>query len=99
MATHKWFLEIDREAKDQFDELDNKTRKNVFPKLQKLLEAENPLSLPSVKKIVNSENLYRIRQGNYRIFFSLEVGEVERNKHTYKGILRITRVSDRKEAY
>ena len=68
--------------------------------MKELLEAENPKAIPGAKKLAGqSEDRWRVRQGNYRIIFTVESGEVTHMKHTYKGTIWIQEVIHRRDAY
>lgn len=99
MKTHNWCLKLRDGFTDQFGKLDKKTRKTAFRKIQQLLEAENPLSLSTVLKVKNAIGIYRVRIGNFRLFFSLDSGTVTCQQHVYKGVLWLERITDRKDAY
>ena len=73
----------------------------VFHSLRLLLEAENPLAVQGVKKLVDPRygGQYRQRSGDYRIFFAIEHGNVTFMKHTYKGTLTLVRVLRCDKAY
>jgi mRNA-degrading endonuclease RelE of RelBE toxin-antitoxin system len=99
VPTHEWHFEISRRARVQIRELREKDRRAVFGSIRALLEAVNPKALRDIKKIIGSDDEWRKRQGDYRIFFTIDVGEIEVNKHRYKGIINIVRVEHRSTAY
>lgn len=99
VKTHNWCLKLRDGFKDQFNQLDKKTRKTAFRQIQQLLEAENPLSVPKVLKLKNAVDLYRVRIGNFRLLFSLEVGDVICENYAFKGILWLEQIADRKDVY
>jgi mRNA-degrading endonuclease RelE of RelBE toxin-antitoxin system len=97
--THNWCLKFRDGFREQFYKLDKKTRTIGFRQIQQLLEAENPLSPPKVLKIKNAIGIYRVRIGNYRLLFSLDVGDVICENYPYKGILWLEDIADRKDVY
>jgi mRNA-degrading endonuclease RelE of RelBE toxin-antitoxin system len=72
----------------------------VFHSLKQLLEADNPTAVPGVKKLVEQRfaGQWRQRSGDWRLFFSIEHGEVVHEKHA-QGILTLRAVRRRDEAY
>jgi mRNA-degrading endonuclease RelE of RelBE toxin-antitoxin system len=101
MPTHQWHLEVTRTARKHLDELPLQDRMAVFRSLVEVLVAENPTSLPDVKKLVEKkfEGQWRKRQGNYRILFSIESKEIVHEKFTYKGTITVNSVVHRSKAY
>jgi mRNA interferase RelE/StbE len=98
-TTHKWLIAFSDEALKQLRQLPSNRRMAVFRSLRKLLRAENPLELPGVKKLKAAQDSYRIRVGDYRILFRLEVGDVYHLKRTYKGSIQIAAIKHRSRAY
>lgn len=73
MATHKWHFEHNKDLRDQLSRLSPKDRLRIFQRLKELLEADNPKAIRGVKKLVDvPDDQWRIRQGNYRIIFTLK---------------------------
>ena len=57
---------------------------------QRLLDlATNPRPF-GVEKLANEDNLYRVRQGNYRIIYEIDDGE---------SCVRVMRIGHRKDVY
>lgn len=98
---HLWQLEVERKALDQIRELQPKDRAAVFQGIRELLIEENPRAASNTRKLVEKrfEGLWRKRQGNYRIFFAVESGEVVVDNFNYRGKVIIVEVVDRKDAY
>ena len=101
MPTHKWYLEVSKTARVQIDGLPLQDRMAVFRSLVEVLVAENPTTLPDVKKLVERkfEGQWRKRQGNYRILFSIESKEIVHEKYLYKGTVTVNSVVHRSKAY
>jgi len=101
MATHKWHLVATNTARENLDELSSRDLMGVFRSLKLLLEADNPAAVQGVKKLVEArfEGQWRQRSGDWRIFFTIEHGEVIHEKHIYKGVLTLLAVRRRDEAY
>lgn len=101
MPSYLWYLEWSDEVSDQLSSLPQHDRMAVFGRIAALAFAENPFGVSGVEKLVEKrfEGLRRIRQGNWRIFFRIEPGEVTRQAFTYQGRLIIEAVKDRKDAY
>ena len=79
--------------------MNSKDRLLVFGRIRELLLAENPKALPCVKKIVDADDEWRVRQGDYRIFFNHSADKVIHEKHEYDGTIFVLRVLHRKDAY
>ena len=100
MATHKWLLQVTDKARKQIRKSSSSDRMAIFGSIAELLESENPKAASDVKKLWGPlEGQWRKRQGKYRIFFTLQPGEIVQDKFTYKGALTVEAVADRKEAY
>ncbi|MBI1260038.1 MAG: hypothetical protein GC204_21425 [Chloroflexi bacterium] len=100
-SPHLWHLEVEKRARDQIRDLPSKDRRAVFQGIRELLIAENPQRVNDVRKLVEKrfEGLWRKREGDWRIFFALEPGEITVDKFTYRGKVIIVEVLNRKEAY
>jgi len=98
---HKWFLKIDPNAKRAFNALQSGYKRGIFHRLRELLNADDPYSSPFVEmlKAKDFERIRKFRVGNYRILFVLRYEEISLRNHTYKGMLLILDIRDRKEAY
>lgn len=101
MTTYQWHLKVEETARKQLSKLSSQERMAVFRLIAELCAADDSYILPNVMKLREKrfEGIYRRRQGNYRIFFLAEPGEVEVHKHVYKGILQVLRILHRKDAY
>jgi mRNA-degrading endonuclease RelE of RelBE toxin-antitoxin system len=101
MSTHKWYLEVITQAREQLDDLPSKQRMAVFDSIRELLESDNPASVTGVKKLRGEQfkDMWRQRQGDYRIFFTAEHGTVTNFGFTYKGKVTIIEVVHRSKAY
>ena len=71
----------------QYEKLDNVTKSKIKAILKKL--ENNPYQLP-YKKLVNFDNLYRVRTGNYRIIYSLFKNEL---------IIEVIKIGKRENIY
>lgn len=100
-SSHRWYLEVDERARDQIGALSSSDRRAVFQSIRELLIAENPHLASNTRKLTEKrfEGLWRKRQGDYRIFFAIEVGKVIVDKFAYKGKVTIVEVVHRKDAY
>ena len=101
MPTHAWHLSITDEAKKQIDKLPAKDRMAIFRAMAALLQADNPTSVSDVRPLVEKrfEGQYRLRQGDYRIFFSISSDGVTHEGFQYKGVIHFLAVRHRKDAY
>lgn len=102
MSSHLWFLQVTEHAREDIRNLPtSKQRLAVLAAIAELLKADNPTTSLGVRKLIGERfsGLWRLRQGNYRIFFYIEHGELVDQKFAYKGTLTIVSVTDRKEAY
>lgn len=70
----------------------NKVEKSEAKKIKEKIDQyiKSPLSV-KVKKLKGYQELYRIRQGNYRILFKIIANEIK--------IMYIMRIQHRKEVY
>jgi mRNA-degrading endonuclease RelE of RelBE toxin-antitoxin system len=98
---HKWLLRIEPNAKLQFNALSRSNKQALFRKLRELLTVEDPYHLLFVEMLQAKkfERHRKFRIGDYRVLFVIKPIEVTHLKHTYKGILYILNILDRKEAY
>jgi mRNA-degrading endonuclease RelE of RelBE toxin-antitoxin system len=98
---HRWKHAYERDVPTQLRKLPEDDRKAIFGRMQQLLQAENPHELPKVDLLsgADCEGQYRIRQGDYRIRFTVEPGEVVLAKYTLKGIIRFIAVQHRRDVY
>src|SRR5258708_35277111 len=102
MPTHKWHLEVTSQAKDQIKALPtSRQRMAIFAAIRELLIAENPTTVPGVRKLVGAHfaDQWRQRQGDYRIFFRVQHNEITHRQYSYKGIVTILKVIHRSRAY
>jgi len=99
--TQQWWLRLNRAVRDELRQLPASTRKTFFRQLRLLLEADDPYLLPFVEKLKDKrfEGVQRFRAGNFRVKFIVQAETIMRERHTYKGVLFIVAISDRKEAY
>jgi len=101
VTTYKWHFEVVDNAKKHIRELPSKIRKAVFRGMRRILEADHPKGVPKVRKLEgeNQAGEYRLKQGNYRIFFDVEPGKIVHEKTTYRGTIIFRAVKNRKDAY
>jgi mRNA interferase RelE/StbE len=83
-------LEFSRRAERDFSKLDKPTQRFIWEKLSTLEKSKDPLR--NSAKLVNFNNYYRHRFGDYRVIFTLE-------KNGKIAILLILRIGHRKEIY
>ena len=82
----KYKIEIKKSATKELSKIPKKVLKKIIQRIQKL--SINPRPVDS-KKLADQE-LYRIRQGNYRILYSIEDGVL---------IVYVIKVGHRREVY
>src|SRR5688572_13242229 len=102
MPTHQWFLEVIPRARQEISELpSSKQRMAVFASIRELLLADNPTAVHGVRKLVGGhfKDQWRQRQGDYRIFFSIDPTPVAHERYNYKGTVQILAVLHRGKAY
>jgi mRNA-degrading endonuclease RelE of RelBE toxin-antitoxin system len=92
---NKWRYILLPRAKKQFEKLSPRDQARVFRSIQELVQSENPLAIRGVKYLQGSSNpkQWRQRQGDYRIIFSVEAGEIVEMNLTYKGRLIIHEIA------
>ena len=74
-------------AERQLKALAESVQKRIVKRLKSLRENPRP---PGVKKLVGEEDLYRIREGDYRIIYAIQDMEL---------IVLVVKIGDRKEVY
>lgn len=74
-------------AERQLKALAEATQKRVLTRLKTLQHNPRP---PGVKKLAGEGNLYRIREGSYRIIYTIQDKEL---------IVLVLKIGDRKELY
>lgn len=101
MSSHKWHFQITDEARVQIRRLTPYDRRKIFQSIRELLLADKPGSLQDVKKLVEPrfEDQWRKRQGDYRIFFTIDLQATEHQGFRYQGIITVLAVRHRSNAY
>lgn len=74
-------------AERQLKSLTDSVQKRIVKRLKSLRENPRP---QGVKKLVGEEHLYRIREGDYRIIYTIQDKEL---------IVLVVKIGDRKEVY
>jgi mRNA interferase RelE/StbE len=74
-------------AERQLTSLTDSVQKRIVKRLKSLRENPRP---QGVKKLAGEEDLYRIREGNYRIIYTIQDKEL---------IVLVVKIGDRKEVY
>lgn len=74
-------------AERQLKALAESVQKRIVKRLRTLREHPRP---QGVKKLADEENLYRIREGDYRIIYTIRDKEL---------IVLVVKIGDRKEVY
>lgn len=99
--TQQWLLILQPEAKASFDELPSSGKHLIWARLQQLLESSTPYLLPMVQMLKDKRfhRSRKFRAGDYRVLFTIEDNEITHQKHTYKGVLIIIAISNRRDAY
>ena len=81
-------IEIARPAQRQLKKLDAKTRKKISRRIERLAEDPRP---PGVVKLTDvSPPIYRIRDGQYRILYTIDDDKL---------IVLVVRIGHRSEVY
>ena len=87
-AAENYKLQIKESAAKELESLGTKKdRERIVTRINALAAAPRP---PGSEKLGGEENKYRVRQGNYRIVYSVD----DRNR-----MVVITKIGDRKEVY
>lgn len=87
------------EARKNLARLSSSDRTAIFEAIRELLLEDNPLSLPKVKKLISSRYLWRVRQGDYRIVFTLDTNHFVKSNFTYNGKIVISKIDRRSDIY
>ena len=85
----EWQIVYSKSAEKFLDKLQDKDKKKILDKIF-LLSDENANANLDIKYLINSENEYRLRVGNYRIIYT---------KHFNVLIIEIIKIADRKDVY
>ena len=88
-TTHRWNLAWEKEAEKTLRKLSSDDRRRVFDSLVPLLRAGNPCAVLGVEKLKSSGCIWKLRRGDYRIFFEIESVTF----HIYKGTLTVTSIA------
>ena len=83
----KYKVQIKRTAQKQIDKLPLSVARRVVSKIGDLSDKPRP---PGSRKIVGSENTWRIRVGNYRMLYTIEDDIL---------LVEVIRVRHRKDSY
>ena len=87
-AAESYRLDIKESAAKELESLGTKKDlERIVTRINALAAEPRP---PGSEKLVGEENKYRVRQGNYRIVYSVD----DRNR-----MVLITKIGDRKEVY
>jgi mRNA-degrading endonuclease RelE of RelBE toxin-antitoxin system len=98
-VAHQWFLRVTPRAQEHVDQLPtSKIRLAVFGCLREMLNADNPLALIDVEKVQSMPGVWKRRQGDYRLFFSIDSQPVTDQRFSYKGTLILLMVRKRDES-
>lgn len=62
-------IEFTHRAKKQFQSLTHEVQLRLRPRIESLAQSPRP---GGVKKLSASENLYRIREGDYRVIYQVQ---------------------------
>lgn len=83
-------VELSRKAQREFEKLPMAVQGRLLPKIKALANDPRP---PGSKALVNVENSYRIRDGDYRALYTIHddivlvyVFRVEHRKDAYRGL-------------
>ena len=80
-------IEYSPAAKRDILKLEKTVQKSIIEKMESLIPNPYP---PDSVKIEGSKDFYRVREGNYRIIYTVEEGEIT---------VLVLRIRDRKEIY
>ena len=69
----RYKVEFERSAKKELDRLDGPIRARVLRKIAALADDPRP---PGVTRLVDADDLWRIRVGDYRILYVIEDGRL-----------------------
>jgi len=80
-------IEFTREAAKQFKDLPSQEQQRVKSKIDALSSMPRPAG---ITKLVNEENLYRIRVGDYRIIYTIQDKQL---------IILVVKIGHRRDVY
>ena len=84
---NQWQIVYSKKSENFLDKLLDKDKRKILNKISLLIIDDKNLD---IKFLINSENEYRLRVGNYRIIYS---------KHEHLLIVEIIKIGDRKDIY
>lgn len=90
---HRWDFEFKSKALKQLEKMPKEDRLRCFMALSSLLKSIDPKTHGDTKKVLSFDNLYRHRQGDYRILFELQCGQKVIANLSYKGTLIIIEIA------
>ncbi len=97
---HRWVLDFRKDARQDLHQIPTRSeRAAVLRTIRVLLESDNPYAVSGIKKVQGNKfnDVWRQRQGDYRILFSLATQERIHNKYSYKGTLSVIAILRRNE--
>lgn len=83
-------IELTKKAEKDFAALDKPVRQFLLEKLQTLEQSPTPLA--NAAKLINTNNFYRHRFGDYRVIFTIEQNGI-------LVVLLILKIAHRKDIY
>ena len=86
-SSHEYIVFLEKRAEENLKKLPPKIKEKIIAEILKLKKNPKPTR---TRKIIGSENYYRIRVGSYRIVYKIENKERQ---------IKIFRIRHRKEVY
>ena len=82
-----WQISYSRSAEKFLSKLDDKNKRKILDKIASLIVDDKGLD---IKHLINTENEYRLRVGDYRIIYA---------RHEQVLIIEIIKIGNRKDVY
>lgn len=102
MTSHLWLVKwANSKVKDQMNAIPANCRDLLFDGLRRVAQSCNPC-MPEgadVVEIVTTKGTFRLKKGDYRLFFQINGQQVIVDTHVYKGTIVVVGVHNRRDAY
>ncbi len=87
MAKKRYQVQLKASVEKAYAKLPDKAKKRIAGRLRSLEDDPRP---PGVKKLEGADGLYRIREGDFRIVYTIEDGIL---------LVLVLKIGDRKDVY
>lgn len=101
MESHNYLGDYTESFRSELDNIPDKDKQLIFSKMRQLLEADDPRQVTGAKKLREKRfaGMYRLRAGNYRVFFQVIDKAVIHLDFQYRGTITFITVGNRSDIY